>query len=499
MRRAIGFAFIAASLGCGSKPTLDSPNNVTITQVSPSNAKGAATGIVFDAKNAPIKGAKVHCVASDYSSDFNTDDRGGYAFKDIPAGGFASLSVTADGYTSALAVTFVPVAAGTVPINDGGAVNVFQLFKLSGKVDVQVVGWDGQSPAAVNGTLTVNFPNGSTTLAPVIDGTYAAGVLSFQNTPQLNDLIRNGIGVTVTVDDPGNKYAGQAVAYTAERLAGSGGNLIITLDQYGSTGGAPKIVATNVPNLKAVGKARASLVSSAGPLTVIFDRKVAPPEVQVTDELGSFQAVKVDPVNNGFGINISPKTATAPWNAGYKYNVLMRVEAQDSAPAARATFSGPFFINFTSGTAPAVAFDGQPQFKDTGATPQKLEAGEVVEFRLLQAIGIGSGAGFSVPVYAKITGTPPAGAVCVPTKPCYAAAAEPADGTLLEFVSGYTTKFSFTWSGPTVDVGTPLVIDLSEQWKLLPANGWVENILGDILGNDQVSTNDPSANLKVAP
>jgi hypothetical protein len=359
MRRAL-LLLSAIACSCGS-PTdanhdgiadgVHSPDSVSL--VAPSTPVGSISGQVLDMKFGPLDGVAVDVLIGGTASDdgtmfhVNSDGKGNFAVKGLPAGGFAQVTLSKSGYATARATTLVPAAAGNFPIDNGnGAVGTVLLSAQNDKWQLQLVTSGGQpvrnhpvtlevNPSAVRyDDVSAGYGNPVGIYVDDKGQTNDMGVVSWMNLPNLAEEARIDGQLTVTVGaytdmSTGVTYQGLRQQFSARQIFQGSAAKVLVL-RTAAAGVGLSVIASNVDSMVAGTSDPLKSMIKTGPLWFVFNQPILPmsTEVKVTNETG---LVTVPSTVMPVGSNIVQVNLTAPApESGREYNVALRATSADN-------------------------------------------------------------------------------------------------------------------------------------------------------------------------
>ena len=456
----------------------------SVSAVAPSKPIGSLSGAVLDSRLQPLTDASVTLNLGGPSDvaggnlSTKTDAQGNFAFKNLPAGSSAQVTVTKEGYSTARGVATIPAAAGNFPINDGnGNAGVFALTQLNGTLKVQVVTSGGKvargakatlevTPAAmrVDETSATSLLYGTPIGAVVVDGTAdESGVITFTAIPAPLESSRLDGVYTVTIsayDDDNDGFAdyrGLVKPFNAKVLVEDAAVRVLTLPAAGSDS-ALTIAASNVDSI--IGPyamvpldspPAKNFVKPGDSLFFVFNEPVLESSLflKVTDESGVTPVATTYTLKSG---NVLTVSFSAPLDNGKEYNLALRaVSADNGSSLSRAAyFFGADISMPKPATAPVVTF------KDQSPVNSVLNVGETVFVTFNQPVKLVGGSAVEVFFDRDLNGDGTKGNAFgeIGYSVGYQLIAdEPiaeAGSSFASLPSGYTTRYRFTYANYNV-------------------------------------------------
>ncbi|WP_044188370.1 carboxypeptidase-like regulatory domain-containing protein [Hyalangium minutum] len=519
--------------GDGIADGIQDPNNVSV--VVPATPKGTVSGQVLTTQQQPLASVNVTMtIGSATVAPVTTDAGGNFIFKDVPGGAQVLLTFSKDGFASLRASSVVPSTAGNVPINNGNAsFGPVLLSELNGSVKFYLFGPDGRPAANARGTLDVN-PAGrvlfglseSTTSRVVVEAVSDNnGLITFDKVPSPVELSRLGGSYLLSVnalDTNGDgiyEAGGLVINYPATDLVRQGTVKTERLPPAYSPGEAlavrySSLGALQPGNLQT--KPQHNMVKPTDGIYIVFNQPVQASSVVVglTDEYGKESlAVSRDVTGGGTVLTIKPGQALS---AGREYNLYIRaVPLAGGAPFT--TGSTVAFFGGDLSSPPAIAVESV-RFQEVTTNNGLIDRLETVYVNFNQVMTplletqyaqvyvgldlngsgkIGDATGERDPSTGRSTGVGFTLQMAEPTKPI--ATRTPAEEPVFPFdTSGYSTRFSFTYSPPatpsatfvSLQPGTSLFIHFSKLTPSVDAyeSGWGVAQTADITVNGSLIT-----------
>jgi hypothetical protein len=341
--------------GCGDPKDADgdgvadgirTPNNVSV--VVPSTPKGTVSGQVLGTNLQPLTDVTVAMTIGSQPTgkSATTDASGNFVMTDVPAGAQVLLTFSKAGYATLRATSTVPSSAGTVPINNGNAsFGPVTLAQLNSKLRVAVVTPQGRPAAGAQATLEVDRAgsvvlSNSDQVASVVSKVYveatadSSGVLTFNGVPSGTELSRlNGtlkVWVSPVVDGDGIATTGGAVrTYSGGQLVGTTNLELITLPYAKPSNVALAVDGGNVASLKGSDlDPLRNMVSQGGSVYVYFNQPIQQSSllVRLTDEYAKENLAATAVVSmGGYLATITPANV----QEGKEYNIFIRATSSD--------------------------------------------------------------------------------------------------------------------------------------------------------------------------
>lgn len=321
------------------------PNSVT--QVAPANPVGTITGVVANTRFAPQPDANVLLVlGSGFTSAIKSGADGAFRFQNVPAGSRGQLFISKEGFGSVRMNVVIPVAAGTVPINDGNEnVGLIMLLELNGSVRYQVQTDNGRPARGARALLEVNpagFQQTSGTGYGAAQGQLSFegqvdenGSLTFMNVPAPTELARvseseNYTLIIAGLDEDGDgdvEFEGVVDRRSGRSFLLGGVPTLRLTDRRAST--APAIVATNIESFTGSLSPVRNLLKPNESVWVVFNQPIAERTllVRVTQE-DCTTVVNTTVSVKGNVVQIT--AAGNGWTIGEKHNVLIRATGTEA-------------------------------------------------------------------------------------------------------------------------------------------------------------------------
>ncbi|MHB8872354.1 MAG: carboxypeptidase-like regulatory domain-containing protein [Myxococcaceae bacterium] len=487
------------------------PNSISL--VAPSTPIGTLSGQVLNTRLEPLAEAKVNLSvggrAADLTALSTTSDAAGYfSFQGLPGGAQVQATITKEGYATVRTTATIPSTAGNFPINDGNAaIGPFALTKLDGTLKFNVITRTGKPAKGVKATLEATpaatqlstfSTYGSNLGVVVVDATADdVGQLSFSGVPSPDELSRLGGNYNLTVqgyDEANDGYAeflGWYQVFSGQSMVTNPSTRVITLPDARS-GQALSVVASNVDSIMNPGSAPPkNMVRPGESLYFVFNEPVLETSltVRLTDELGQQSIVISKALRIGTALTISP---TTPLEVGKEYNVSIRATSLDNGT----TFSRAAYFFCADPSAPKTFAVSKIQFRDTLPPPptgpnSALNQGETVVLTFNQPIFLIGSAPAEAFIDADFDGDGKREMLgekgAANGFPMIASEPTSEKDTLFTLVqSGYTTRFTFVFSGGTLSVANNTQVSVPFG-KLLNATGGYQTIWGTPVTSEESS------------
>ncbi|WP_224247549.1 carboxypeptidase-like regulatory domain-containing protein [Hyalangium gracile] len=474
--------------GDGIADGVQEPNNVSV--VVPATPKGTISGQVLTTQQKPLPGAAVTLtIGSAAPKTVTADDSGNFAFTDVPAGAQVLLTFAKEGFASLRASSIIPNSAGNVPINNGNAsFGPVLLSELNGQVKVLLVGPTGRPAEGARATLEVD-PAGvvlfglseETSSKVVVEAVAdAQGVLTFDRVPtpieaqRLNGEYRLSVSPLDANGDGVFETGGLYTYYDAQTLL-TGGTVKTESLPYGyATAGALSVTHSNVGSLKGT---TSPIPSFAHPLFnmvrpgeniyIVFNQAVQANSVIVglTDEYGSVSQGVTKTLSQGN--TVLTLTPTQGIQVGKEYNLYIRAVALNGSANGGGSYSKtvPFFGGDAASppniSIESIRFQDRPPSSPANVNG-RLDPGETVYVVFNQAMGrYGSesahvlfdadinSSGVVGDVGGEVGNKDGTGFLLTASEPLAPIQTKtPADKPVFTiYSSGYTTRYSFTYTG----------------------------------------------------
>lgn len=526
--------------GDGIADGVQEPNNVSV--VVPATPKGTVSGQVLTTQQKPLPGVSVAMtIGSATVAPVATDEAGNFTFKDVPGGAQVLLTFSKDGFASLRASSVVPSTAGNVPINNGNAsFGPVLLSELNGSVKFFLIGPDGRPAANARGTLDVN-PAGrvlfglseSTTSRVVVESVSDNnGLITFDKVPTPIELSRLAPTAAYTLsvnalDANGDgiyESGGLSIPYLASTLVTQGTVKTERLPPAYSPGENLKVQYSNLGALQPTNlqtKPQHNMIKPTDGIYIVFNQPVQASSVVVglTDEYGKESlAVSKDVTGGGTVLTIK---AGQSLSVGREYNLYIRAVPL-AGGAAFTTDSTVAFFGGDPASPPAIAVESV-KFQEVTTNNGLIDRGEIVYVNFNQVMTpelsapgfpssyaqvyvgldlngsgkVGDATGERDPSTGRSTGVGFPLVMSEPTKPI--ATRTPAEEPVFPFgASGYSTRFSFTYTPPatpsatyvSLQPGTSLFIHFSKLTPSIDAyeSGWGVTQTADINVNGSLIT-----------
>ena len=499
----------------------------------PFTPTGTVSGQVLDSHLAPLSGTQVAInVGGRTTPDAGvpgvlvatTDSAGNWSVGPVPAGGSLLVTLSKAGYATVRTTASVPASSADYPMSNANAnVGPYVLAQTNTTLNFLVITNSGR-PAqgakatlecAPAGTLVGSGSYGTGTGVVLAQATVdASGFATFANVPAPSELTRIAgatASYTVTVsalDSNGDGFidsGGKVTSYEASSLNLDASVRVIALPDPRT--GPFQLVSTNVPSV-----ANGSMLpmdnmvnaASGEPINLIFNQMVAPGSVAVilTDEFGTTEVPTTQTVS-GNVLTIAatyPPTGPAAVKPGAEYNVSLHVLSADT----NATYSNTGFYFAGTPLSPPAGLPTITDVKWHDGTPGDgtLVAGERVDLTFSTPMNYFPGWWLMTYVYVNYDLDALGGIGNLTGEKgydgpgWYVYSSEPTSETGTRFSlrsSGYTTRWSFTWSGPNV-VSPSFQVLLNLGKNLDPTRG-MQSVWGAQPG---VGANAPSATISGA-
>lgn len=519
--------------GDGIADGIQDPNNVSV--VVPATPKGTVSGQVLSTSLAPLADVNVSLTIGGATADSKkttTNAEGNFAFKDIPAGAQVLVTVAKQGYASLRATSTVPGQAGNVPINDGNAsFGPITLAQLNGSLRFQLVTPTGLPAANARATLEAspsgtiilgNFENTPEAVSNVVveATSNAQGLLTFNDIPSAQELARlNGqYRLWVAPMDSNNdgipETGGYVDTYPGSTIVANSTPRTITLP-FSRPGSATLIIDnSNVGSIKNATDfdPLRNMVKPGDAVYVFFNQPVQQNSVLVrlTDEYAKESLpVSVVMSNGGYAATITPGQGI---QEGKEYNMAIRAVSLEGGSLFSRT--GFFFGgDATAPRAPALAeFRYQELTQPGGAGAQEITNGERIYVNFNVPVARLGSSGQSVQVFfnadidnsgsiggssfGEVGNTSGQGFDLVPdepTGPYVTRSNQPEQAVFPIFTSGYSTRYSFSYSlasGVVLKSLTPSNTSMVVAFSRLPirTTDTYETIWGQPITNDLSAT-----------
>ncbi len=241
----------------GPSESGDAGDTVTRTVTEPVSPLGTVSGQVLDIDLVPLGGATIELMIGSQTAprSATTDDKGFFAFDQVPGGSQVLLSFTKAGYATLRATSTVPATAGNHPLENANAsLGPVLLAKLDGSISFRValpntqpaVGAVGTLRVTPAGTVIVANSDFTSSMVSVITSTAVAdaqGVLEFKNVPSPTTMTRFNGGQYQLAIAPMDQNAdgvaetgGYTTTYTAAAVITAGNLPVVTLAAPQSSG-----------------------------------------------------------------------------------------------------------------------------------------------------------------------------------------------------------------------------------------------------------------------
>jgi hypothetical protein len=394
--RASRAPFLAAAalvVGCSSG------DNVT---VGTSAARGAVGGVVLDAAPGlpPLASASVTVIAGGSSFPTTTDMNGVFAVHDVPSGSVL-VELAAPGHLDVYLHEELPAAAGNFPASNALTVGPIAMAGSGGTLKLRVVDEVG---APATGIKVIARSAGYVDLAsapPMSGGTIEAGATTSSDGtatiaglpdfaaagPILDDHVTVAVPPATVMSASPYEFLGLEEQVQARQLGADDATSSLTLVLAGPH--TPlTVLASNLDwLLTGVAGAVGSLVSTAGPIDVVFNQAVnqASVRAELLDENGAPVAAPATTSATGNAVTVT--LTGKPLDPATRYNLSLHVDALGSTSKSYDALA-PFF------TPPPATAGAVTIASSSGIDPNNTND-FILEFS--EPIGLGSGSTSSIP------------------------------------------------------------------------------------------------------
>ncbi len=517
--------------GDGIADGVREPDSVTV--VTPATPKGTVSGQVLSTDLRPLNEVTVEMTigSSAEAVTATTDAKGNFTYKNVPAGSQVLLTFSKAGYATLRSVATVPSSAGNVPINNGNAsFGPITLSRLDGTLNFLVVTPQGRPAAGARATLeatpagSINSGDVSTSMVSSVVVEAVAneqGLLTFTGIPSAPELARLTRANSFTVpeyklwvspmDANGDgipETGGYVSTYSAAEVVSNSTTRLLSLP-YSRPQNVPlSLESSNVASLRgamADMHPLRNLVRPGEPIHLFFNQPIQAGSLSVrmtSEDARELLPVTTSVANGGYSATINPGGSIAD---GREYNIDVRaVSAEGGSMYSRTGF---FFTGDPSAVRPMSIVEAR--YQETSSVGEQsateLNDGEKVYLTFNHPISrpVYDGAPvyvrFHRNIYGPVTIPPEAGIgdskgehgnaegfyldSAEPLSPL--ATRDPAEPPAFAIVpSGYTSRWSFTYSGNPISILEFSTVKIEVYFAELPSRfimGNYENYMGQPL------------------